>query len=344
MSSGQVLPEGYRLEQRIGQGGFGEEVWRATDPVGRLVTINIVPGGSGNDPRHRQRRMARQGLETVRRLCHPFLLRTHTFWEDADRLYVVMDLAEASLRDRLRAWQGQGGEGLPAAELVPRLREAAEALDYLHARGVLHRNVHPGNLLLLGGHALLDGFALARHHAHGEEPGTVCGTPAYMAPEAWEGRAGPASDQYALACSWAELRRGRPPFAGVEALTDLMRAHREGVPDLGPLPEGERAVLLRGLAKDPARRFGSCAEFAVALGRACGHPFPAERLDPSWRTSAVPSIARRARDERDWGAMPVLADALEEAGCTDEVLLSHCRSGGEHTVECWALDLVLGPG
>jgi hypothetical protein len=65
-------------------------------------------------------------------------------------------------------------------------------------------------------------------------------------------------------------------------------------------------------------------------------------LDPSWLTPAVASIARRAYEERDFEALPVLADALEDAGCTSEGLLAHCRAGGEHVRGCWAVDLLLG--
>ncbi|MBA4062499.1 MAG: hypothetical protein C0501_02110 [Isosphaera sp.] len=75
-----------------------------------------------------------------------------------------------------------------------------------------------------------------------------------------------------------------------------------------------------------------------------GNPFRPAALDPGWRTGTVLSLARGMWEARDFSGMPVLADALQDAGCPDEEaeLLSHCRSGGEHVRGCWVLDLVLG--
>jgi hypothetical protein len=84
---------------------------------------------------------------------------------------------------------------------------------------------------------------------------------------------------------------------------------------------------------------------AVLLRDFLGNPFRPVAIIPSrksWRGGLLVSVARRMYDSRDFGDMPVLADALEEAGCQDQDILGHCRSGGEHVRGCWVIDLILG--
>ena len=81
---------------------------------------------------------------------------------------------------------------------------------------------------------------------------------------------------------------------------------------------------------------------AALLRHIFGNPFAPPVFDPGWRTEATTAIARAAYDERRWDDLPFLADALEEAGCTDEAILRHFREPGEHVRGCWVLDLVLG--
>jgi serine/threonine protein kinase len=168
-----------------------------------------------------------------------------------------------TLRDRLRACQGDGLSGIPADELLGYARDVADALDELHARRSLHRDVKPDTIRVAGGRARL------------ADPGpppapdamAFAGTPAYMAPEVWGGQPGPRGDQYGLACTYAELRTGRSPFAGPD-LGTVMRAHLDGTPDLAGLPEAERRALLRGLARDPAQRYPTCRGLVEELERA----------------------------------------------------------------------------
>jgi serine/threonine protein kinase len=203
-----------------------------------------------------------QLVERIRGASHPFLLQIHTFEQLEDHLVIVTELAETSLADRLKACQQAGLAGVPAGELIRYFLEAAEALDYLHRRQLLHCDVKPANLLLLHGHAKLGDFALSELYRQGEC--AFAGTPVYLAPEAWQGKARPQSDQYALAISYAELRLGKRPFSG-NTLMEVMNAHLRATPDLAPLPSAEQKVLGRALAKDPEKRYPNCMEFVRGL-------------------------------------------------------------------------------
>jgi hypothetical protein len=179
-----------------------------------------------------------------------------------------MDLADGSLRDRLKECRKEGRAGIPVAELLNYFREAAEALDYLHAEHVLHRDIKPENILLLKRHAKVADFGLARlQEQQRSVTASGSGTPAYMAPEVWRGKVSVHSDQYSLAVAYVELRLDRRPFAGGDMM-EMMLGHLERGPDLAGLPEPERQVILRAMAKDPNQRYGSCSEYVQALERA----------------------------------------------------------------------------
>src|ERR1700733_4971589 len=143
-----------------------------------------------------------QALELIRTLRHPFLLQTQRYWALSDRVVMVMELADDSLDDWYRRCQAEGKRGLPGPELIAYLREAAEALDYMHSKGVLHRDIKPGNLLRLSGHAKVADFGLARLQESRLMSATFCGTPVYMSPEMWQGKISVHSDQYSLAASY----------------------------------------------------------------------------------------------------------------------------------------------
>jgi serine/threonine protein kinase len=261
--SRQHALSGYKKIRRLGSGSFGE-VWLGQAPGGVKVAIKVIFRALEDEETHRELK----ALELIRGLHHPFLLQTQAYWIEDNRLYIVMELAEGTLRDRAKKCKDAGLPGIPLPELLKYFQQAAEALDYLHQHAVLHRNVSPDNILLVAGNAKLADFGLARLKERDQSFATTStGTPAYMAPEVWRGRFGPHSDQYSLAAAFVALCLDRPLFPGKDMLQH-MAAALETAPDLTPLPLNVQEVLLKALSKTPAERYGSCVEFYQALEEA----------------------------------------------------------------------------
>jgi formylglycine-generating enzyme required for sulfatase activity len=251
---------GYRLLQPLGRGAFGE-VWKAEAPGGVEVAVKLITRSV--KAAEAQRELA--ALQLMKRLRHQNLLALQAFFPLPDRLIIVLELADGSLRGRLEECQAAGPPGIPPAELLRYFREAAEALDYLHEQNVQHRDVKPDNLLLLGAHVKVADFGLAKLLEQTQlQTASHAGTPAYMAPEVWDSKLSVHSDQYSLAVAYVQLRTGRFPFAA-DSLAALMKAHLMSAPDLGPLGPHEQEVLRRALAKDPDARYPSCTAFVKAL-------------------------------------------------------------------------------
>ncbi len=251
----------------LGRGVFGE-VWLARKKTSGIEkAIKIVTQSAEKEASKRERR----ALELIKNLRHPYLLATEDFWISDHRLHIVMELADCTLRNRLEACREAGRAGIPEGELIGYVREAAEGLDFLHEKHVVHRDVKPDNILLLHGHSKVADFGLAWEQDKAmASMKTFAGTPAYMAPEIWGKEGGPASDQYALAVTYAELRQGRPPLKSLP-IHEMMFAHIDGVHDFEPfVRDEERAVLAKALARMPEERFGSCMEFVESLAVALG--------------------------------------------------------------------------
>jgi hypothetical protein len=274
------VPTEYRLLERIGAGAFGE-VWRAEAPGGTEVALKII--FRPLDQAEAQREL--QALEHVKRLRHPYLVQTQACYTVGDRLHIVMDLADGSLRD-LAGAGGTREVSLP--ELLRYFREAAEALDFLHEQGVHHRDIKPANILLQKGHVRVADFGLARplQTETSLESATLGGTPCYMAPEVWQHHISPHSDQWSLAATYAELRLKRRLFVARD-LVAVQLAILQGTFDLAGIDPKEQQVLRRALHTDPRRRYPTCGAFVRDLEEALRPPDEARPPPPKGRRAGA---------------------------------------------------------
>jgi serine/threonine protein kinase len=330
-----IVPPGYKLLERIGRGALGE-VWRAEAPGGIQVALKMIFGSL--DAKEAQQEL--KALEVMKRLAHPFLMHLQAYWPMPDRLLIASELAEGSLRARLNACRQVGQDSIPRAELLGYMREAAEALDYLHGENVLHRDIKPDNILILKRHAKVADFGLARLVASHRQTGSTAGTPLFMAPEAWNAQAVPQSDQYSLAITYVELRLGKPPFPGGE-FYEVMMCHYEKEPDLSALEESEQKVLHRALAKKPEQRFTTCTEFVNALAQT--GTLPPIPIAPSrlWIPALVVLLLLVAgavawpflHRPHEQSGSPQLAPVVEKARPYQSLrdVLAHIRTHLEHT-------------
>ncbi|MCA9070838.1 MAG: protein kinase, partial [Planctomycetaceae bacterium] len=162
--------------------------------------------------------------------------------------------------------------GIPAEELLELMDETAKALDFLHRHEVIHRDIKPHNIFLVGGTAKVADFGLAKivHQTVVSQSGHQY-TPAYVAPEIVQGKATKASDQYSLAVSYCQLRTGRLPIEANDFVA-LIYAHVEKPPNLSAYDPEEAQVLERALAKEPEQRWPTCRDFVQALKQAVVSP------------------------------------------------------------------------
>jgi serine/threonine protein kinase len=262
------LHPGYTLRRLRGRGGFGE-VWEAEAEGGRLVALKFLPCPKGQG--------APQELRSIQMVCdllHPHLTRVEKVWCAPGYLVVAMELADGSLADLLEVYRAELGTPLPPDHLCPLLAQAARALDFLNTQQhllneqwvtVQHCDVTPPNLLLFGQQVKLSDFGLTTALGFREKAHFRAGTPAYAAPEVFQGRVSDRTDQYALAVCYCLLRGGRLPFP--DAPPDFQPGYVRPAPDLTMLPEAERPAVARALAPVPPERWRSCGELIGELAR-----------------------------------------------------------------------------
>jgi eukaryotic-like serine/threonine-protein kinase len=266
----------YEIGDRLGAGGMSN-VYRSVDrTLERTVAVKILAEHLSDDERF-VARFRREAL-AVAKLIHPNIVQVYDTGIDDGRHYIVMEYVEG--RSGAQILQKQGPlDPETAAEVGT---QACAGLDYAHRRGIIHRDVKPGNLMIVGGPAgggemtvkLTDfGIARAIEQTRITQVGSVVGTAAYLAPEQVRGEeATPATDVYALGVVLYQFLTGRLPYEGSSLAELAVRQQNER-----PLPPSTYnddvpatlgAAVLRALEGDPTRRYASAAELAggLALG------------------------------------------------------------------------------
>ena len=267
----------YEVQDFIGQGAMGL-VYRAyhaqLERTGAVKVLQAIAPDPDTTARFRHEAQA------IAQLRHPNVLNVYDFGEYQGTPYMIVEYVPGgSLANKLSDGM------LDQAAALRYLRGIAAGLDYAHEHGIVHRDVKPANVLLEKDNTpVLADFGLAKllqGSSLKSMTGVTTGTPAYMAPEQVAGsRVGPAADRYSLATIAYEMLTGVIPFDG-EGLLELLYAqvHRDPVPPSArnsSLKPKVDAVIMRGLAKDPAARWETCTEFVDALSAALTHgPEPA---------------------------------------------------------------------
>jgi DNA-binding SARP family transcriptional activator len=266
--------ERYPIVSELGHGGMAT-VYLARDlKHDRMVALKVLRGdlASSTDAK----RFLRE-ISIAAKLHHPHILQLFDSGmlerpgEPACPFYVMPYVRGASLKERLLQ-----EPQLPLALALRLAREIADALGYAHGHGIIHRDIKPGNILLESEHALVADFGIARalDVAAGEklsQTGMALGSPAYMSPEqaASSTELDARSDIYSLGCVLYEMLAGEPPFTGRTTQVILARHASDPVPALRTVcptvPPAIEGAIMRALAKSPAQRFSTPAEFANLL-------------------------------------------------------------------------------
>jgi len=257
----------YRLVERLGAGGMSV-VWRGYDEVlGRQVAVKVLAPSFAGDRAFRQR--IRTEAQAAARLSHPHITNVYDYGESRGVPYVVMELVDGVPLAAVTA-------PMPWPDAVAICTEVASALAAAHARGVVHRDVTPSNVMLtaVGAKVLDFGISAVVGEQEVGPDGSLLGTPAYIAPERLDGgQVSAAADVYGLGLLLYRCLAGRLPWPG-SSRTELLRSHLFAepapLPEIDDLPPAVAALCLRCLAKAPQERPTS-AEVVEALAAAGGH-------------------------------------------------------------------------
>ncbi len=285
---------GYTIERLLGAGGMGE-VYVAKHPrLPRREAVKVMAAALTYDDAYR-RRFERES-DIVASLSHPAIVTVHDRGEYDGRLWAAFELVDGH---DLGAVIGDGA--LPPGEVARIVTDVAAALDHAGARGLVHRDVKPANILISAtGRVMLTDFGIARIGAEASElteTGVAVGTIAYASPEQLCGDPlDNRSDQYSLACTAYRALTGRAPFVRSSAVL-VATAHISEPPPSAraaraDLPAAVDAVLARAMAKNREDRFATCSDFAAAFRRAVDGVAPpqAEMTGPTQPVAPRPAF------------------------------------------------------
>ena len=286
----------YEVVRRLGEGGMAQ-VYLARDVrLDREVAIKVLDKQLGERAGFRERFLREARVSAA--LDHPNIVPIFDFGDTENLLYLVMPyISGGSLQEELQRTPR------PPAEVVSYGAQMADALDYAHQRGVVHRDVKPANMLLHpDGRLMLTDFGLAKILDGSPRPAAArnqpdAGTPEYMAPEQIEGRTDERSDIYAMGVVLYLLLTGHLPFTGTTSAA-VMEGHLYRLPEqprrLNPaVTPALQTVIMQALAKDPQDRFARASELGAALLSALvagdAEPLPFLLSNPISNPSAAPS-------------------------------------------------------
>ena len=278
----------YELLEQVGKGGMGV-VYRAIDPaIGRTVAIKtiVISDGSDASASELRTRLLRES-QAGGQLSHPNIVAVYDVSEQGNIAYIVMEFIVGRSLDKALPQDSYDATLRATSRVMCIVQECASALDYAHSRGVVHRDIKPGNIMLQadGSVKIADfGIAKAAQFTALTQTSAVLGSPDYMAPEQWKGEAVTGqADQYALAVVAFALLTGRRPFESATMASTAAKTLYEEPPDATSLnrdlPAAVDVVFRRALSKLPDARYQTCSQFAVSLRMA---------LEPAPITSTLP--------------------------------------------------------
>jgi serine/threonine-protein kinase len=346
---------GYELLEEVARGGMGI-VYRArqrqpTRVVALKMMLPFLAASRG------MRERFRVESDAIARLDHPGILPIYEAGEHDGLPYFSMKFADGGSLEKQAAQLA--GQWRSIAEIIVKV---AEAIQHAHDRGVLHRDLKPGNILFDGrGEPMVADFGLAKYRSADQRltlPASVLGSPEYMAPEQVSdtfGTVGPATDVYSIGAVLYELLTGKPPIHGQDAISTLRLVSTE-IPESGlrtnpSIPPPLDGIARKCLEKDPARRYASAAALAADLGRWLqGHRVLTGTHSPAEAMSAVHAVSQAAAARGQLGAsrtgspkaqwVLLLAAAVAVLGlgyfAVDKLILSKRAAAGTRTLTAQA--------
>ncbi|MDQ4076319.1 MAG: protein kinase [Chloroflexota bacterium] len=262
-----LLDDRYKLYERLGEGGMAE-VFRGEDlRLGREVAVKALRPQYASEKSFLDRFI--NEARSMAGFSHRNVVNVYDVGRDGQRYYIVMEYVPGEdLRRRL-----ERVGALPVKAALDIARQMAQGIGYAHRKGLVHRDIKPGNILITAdGEVKVADFGIAKAMASAgfTEPGIVWGTTAYLSPEQVRGEpATPASDVYAMGIVLYEMLVGKPPFQGEDRVAIALKHLRDMPPPLPEeiqVPDGVTSLMNKALEKEPSERFSNADEMARALG------------------------------------------------------------------------------